>query len=50
MLMICVAGISGANIRIEKEVPDLVPELKLRKSLFEYLLSLVALGVPMLDI
>ena len=48
--MISIAGISGANIWIKQKVPNLMPELKLRESLFEHLFSLITLGIPMLDI
>lgn len=50
MLTVSVGDIPSANIWIEEEMPDLVPELKFRESLFEHLLCLLSLGIPMLDI
>jgi hypothetical protein len=50
VLVISVTCISGADICVSQEVPNLVPELKVRKSLFQCFLSLVAFGIPLLDI
>ena len=48
--MVSVASVSGTNIWVEEKMPDLMPTLKLRESLFERLLSLRTLGIPMLNI
>jgi len=50
MLVVSAAGVSGTNIWVEEKMPDLMPKLKLRESLFERLLSFRTLGIPMLNI
>lgn len=50
MLVVSVACVSGTNIWVEEKMPNLMPKLKLRESLFERLLCLGTFGIPMLDI